>query len=776
MTFGAELKPNEFGAVNGYVERQLEIYGGLSKLLAEKAAAEREYGRRVVDLARGFQEQLSSVYEPREGAGIGSLALTDTEAAASDPLELLPAANEWALRLEEEGRLHVQLASKIGGDIADELQRDMEALGEARRHSLDFYQRLLVERDRAYEQKDKARAQYEARSKALGASRQRQERATSEKEQDKYRQKAERETGQCNQAKNEYVLHVAVANEVKNAVNRTFTPRVMDAMETIDQQRVGATRRFLLQMLNMQQAAEARLAAGTQRAAHVVGRVASEVDAAQYVRRRIDSGQSQWDEPPDFRVVVDVAAGEDDSMALDGESQVILRNMCVHAQREGVRAEQEARTQAQEAEQARQQQDPAEGLRGLDRIFGAQRKSTMAELEAVQHQALRAAVEQRLGPVDQGNPHEFKAHTVAISKTCDYCGDTIGGLNRKSARCAQCEYTCHAKCQIKVQPTCPGPDPEAKGGFLSLFGSKRGRRKSRAHKRSESGVSGASVGSVDSARVGPPPPAMGAYGTGGTRSRSSSSASAAQPTLPARPGGGGYGATMSRMSMSPATAASLSPGPPLPGPVPVPEATHAATMPSPSAAGADLPDEAAAGRIRASVAGRASTAPGSALAAAMALNSRSGSPASPPQTQAATVLYDFEGDSSATLTVRAGDRARVVAADTAGSGWTEVILTGSGQRGMVPTSYVDLGDRTASLTSVSSAFSASPRPPPSGASAAGGYVVALYDFEARDSDELACAKDDRIQVVSRDIGEGWLLGRLGGREGRLPASYVRDEA
>ncbi|KAJ2808234.1 Protein BZZ1 [Coemansia guatemalensis] len=787
MTFGSELKPNEFGAVNGYVERQLDIYSGLSKLLTEKAVAERDYGRRLVELARGFQEQLGTTYEPKEGSGIGSLALTDTEAADNGPLELLPAANEWALRLEEEGRLHVQLGSKIGGDIAESLKQGLGRLSDGRQRSLEFYQRLLAERDHVYEQKDKARAQYEARTKALVGSQQRQERATTEKDQDKYRQKSEREVSQRNHAKNEYILQVAVANEVKRAVNHTFTPRIMDAVQRIDQQRVETVRRLLLQMLNMQDAATARLTEGTRRATHVLTRVAPEVDSAQYVRRRIDSGQSKWDEPPDFRIVVDVAAGEDENMMLDGESQVILRNLCVHAQREGVRAEQEARSAAQAASQQQQQQKQDEEGRGIERALEAERESTLAELELVQHRALRAAVEQRLGPVDQGSPHEFKSHTVAISKTCDYCGDSIGGLNRKSARCTLCEYTCHAKCQIKVEPNCPGPDPEAKSGFLSLFGSKRGRKKSHLHQRSASVVSADSAASHDSTHRPPLPPQLQSqsqsqlqphspYNGGGSGSRSrSSSASTAQPSLPPRQGS--HSATLPRMSMQ----------------LPPAHLSEAATAPV-AAEQLQMPG----------TAGRASTAPGSALAAAAALNRSTGALRSPSplkQTQAPVlappkddegsivgVLYDFEGDGSTTLTVHSGDRVQVVDVDSDGCGWTEVVLlesSGPGaqpQQGMVPTSYLDMSAYRTPAATRTSTMSSQPQPQSQQQTqqhpaSSGGQetVVARFDFVGRSTEELSFKAGDRIRVLSREIGDGWLLGELDGCEGRLPTSYVADE-
>ncbi|KAJ2184939.1 Protein BZZ1 [Coemansia sp. RSA 520] len=728
MTFGSELKPNEFGAVNGYVERQLDIYTGLSKLLAEKAAAEKEYGRKVLELARTFQEQLTSVFEPKQGAGADSLALTDAEASDTSALELLPAANEWALRLEEEGRLHVQLGSKIGGDITEELRKGMDSLHTSRRHTLEFYQKLLSERDRVFDQKDKARVQYDARSKTLHASQQRQERATSEKEQEKYRQKAGREVAQRNQAKNEYILQVAVANEVKRAVNHTFTPRIMDSMQTIDQQRVATARRVLLQLLGMQEAAEERQIASTKRAAHVMGRVAIDVDSAQYVRRRVENGLSTWDEPPDFRVVVDAAAGEDESMALDGESQVILRNMCVHALREGARAEQNARTKAQEAEQHRQLQHVEEDV-GLDRVFGFERDSTLAELEAVQHQALRMAVEQQLGPVDQGTPHEFKSHTVAISKTCDYCGESIGGLNRKAARCTQCDYTCHSKCQIKVEPNCPGRDPEAKSGFLSLFGSKR--RKSQVHRRSESVVSNESMISRDSVHQPSPQPRSSILRRSRSRSRSSSISMAPQPSLPPR--ASQQNATMPNM-------------PPMP----------------------ELPN------ANASM-GRASTAPGSALAAAVAQITPSNNSALQSlvigDSSVVTMLYDFDGDGSSTLTAKTGDKVRVIEPEIDASGWTEVQLVNSGLQGMVPTSYMDMSEyKPAShAPSTYSASTASPLSKP-----AVEYAMALYDFESRRPEELSCKQGDHVQIVSRDANDGWIMCKLDGREGLLPANYVEN--
>ncbi|KAJ1877411.1 Protein BZZ1 [Coemansia sp. RSA 486] len=523
----------------------------------------------------------------------------------------------------------------------------------------------------------------------------------------------------------------------------------MDSMQTIDEQRVNATKRLLQQMLAMQETANVQLVNGTQRTAHIVGRIAAEVDAAQFVRRRLESGASSWDEQPDFRVVVDLASGDNENMMLDGESQMILRNTCIQAQKNATKAEADAREKHMAADQSRQRaQTTTKGVeRELENATTAEREATMAELEAVQYHALSDAIEQRLGHVDAGTPHEFKAFTVAISKICDYCGESIGGLNRKAGKCAQCEYTCHAKCQIKVEPNCPGRDPEAKSGFLSMFGTRRGTKKGKGERqRSQSTASVGSGASVDMTPPQPPPRTLtqqhpqqqqqqqqiGMH-LSSSANASTASHSASQTSLPPRSSlsyGGGFGAaTMPRTSASP--------------------------LIEPSA-------------LAGAIASRTATI--NRVPTMTPLTPVSNTHDSATQVP---VLYDFEGDGNTTLTVRAGDRVTVVAADEDGSGWTEVVVNGSQQQGLVPTSYVDMSE-----------YRAPPRVPENRALmppmaemavARDEYVVALYDFAGRDAEELSVREGDRIRVVSRDIGEGWIQGALNSHEGRLPVSYVRNE-
>ncbi|KAJ2654981.1 Protein BZZ1, partial [Coemansia sp. RSA 1285] len=774
--------PNEFGAINGHVEKQLAVSHALAKLLAEKAAAEKEYGRKIAEMARGFREQLggaSSASSEGQSAA-DSLALTEAEAGGNEPLDLMPAVVEWLQQLESEGRMHTQLGSRAASEVAEELGKTTGLLSDARAQSLAFYQKLLSERDKIYETKDKARTLYESRTKALAAAQQRQERATSEKDQEKFRQRAGRDAGLRNQAKNEYILQVAVANEVKRAVNHTLTPRAMDTMQGVNERRVAAARRLLLLQLEMQEAAVAERAQATRRAAHVVARVDPGADSVRFVRRRIETGLSAWDEPPDFRVVVDYAGGESDRMALDGESQAILRNMCLHAQREASRAELEARAKIQAAEQTRRDTLGAGGApstagdeRGLQKAAEAERDAAMAELEAVQFQAVRAAVEQRLGPVDQGSPHEFKPFAVAISKTCDYCGDSTGGFGRKAAKCALCEYTCHAKCQLKVEPSCTGADPAAKGGFLSMFGTKRGRRASKSvHRRSTSAASGNSSGGNTTGGAG-----MSAASFDNTALQQQQQQQRQQQMAHAR---------VSVLPM-PANTAGIGPATAVPAAARTPQGllvsrarsnrsssfgsgSHSSISNSNANSSFNTNTNANAssaygggGSVAAANSGtwQQTPLPASIPAVASAAAASAATGGSGSGDGAVSVLYDFEGDGSRTLTVSAGEQVRVVEADSANSGWIEICLPRSGQQGLVPTSYVDMAayHHKPAPPSLASLMQQQPPLPPrgqrsstapaangsNGGDAAAAHVVALYDFAARDEQELSCKAGDRIR-------------------------------
>jgi hypothetical protein len=63
-------------------------------------------------------------------------------------------------------------------------------------------------------------------------------------------------------------------------------------------------------------------------------------------------------------------------------------------------------------------------------------------------------------------------------------------------------------------------------------------------------------------------------------------------------------------------------------------------------------------------------------------------------------------------------------------------------------------------------FRPAPKPKPKGP-----QVRALYDYDARDLDELTFQEGQLIELISEDPS-GWWQGRLGTKTGLFPANYV----
>ena len=62
------------------------------------------------------------------------------------------------------------------------------------------------------------------------------------------------------------------------------------------------------------------------------------------------------------------------------------------------------------------------------------------------------------GLTDSAAPHSFQPASFTIPTSCDFCGGTIWGIAKQGGLfCRPCGFTVHAKCELKVEPTCGAP-------------------------------------------------------------------------------------------------------------------------------------------------------------------------------------------------------------------------------------------------------------------------------------------------------------------------------
>ncbi|KAI8996810.1 hypothetical protein BDB01DRAFT_845530 [Pilobolus umbonatus] len=160
------------------------------------------------------------------------------------------------------------------------------------------------------------------------------------------------------------------------------------------------------------------------------------------------------------------------------------------------------------------------------------------------------------------------------------------------------------------------------------------------------------------------------------------------------------------------------------------------------------------------------------------------------QKQQAKAIYTYDAQREDELTIEEGETVDILEADD-GSGWVKAQV--GNEIGLVPANYVKINDGTEPLehsanqaeysqpvpdepvgvtpldnTGFMADYSTSPSTPQYET------VIALYDFEAVNAEELNIRQGDRITVINKD-NSGWWEGSVNGHTGIFPANYVGPE-
>ena len=135
------------------------------------------------------------------------------------------------------------------------------------------------------------------------------------------------------------------------------------------------------------------------------------------------------------------------------------------------------------------------------------------------------------------------------------------------------------------------------------------------------------------------------------------------------------------------------------------------------------------------------------------------------------VLYDYDATIPDELTIRAGQIVYVT--EQLDKGWVRGYI--GDQVGMFPAAYAEpdtsnVGPPTAPLPAAPASSTLGPAPTPSTGGAE--TAVVIEEFPAKDSSQLALAKD-QIIVVLRKYPTGWANGEYQGKTGMFPLKNVR---
>ena len=138
------------------------------------------------------------------------------------------------------------------------------------------------------------------------------------------------------------------------------------------------------------------------------------------------------------------------------------------------------------------------------------------------------------------------------------------------------------------------------------------------------------------------------------------------------------------------------------------------------------------------------------------------------------VLFDFDATNDDELTLRTGDVVWVLPDSNADEGW----LRGEfkGQVGWFPANYAEPASATTKPTSGSISSSTFDTPaatqPPEQPVTSGETVVATYDWDAKEENQLSIKKGDALKVLEK-TDEWWLCEKSDGQVNWVPMSHLQ---
>ncbi|GAA5908077.1 hypothetical protein JCM5296_002221 [Sporobolomyces johnsonii] len=655
LSYGATL-PDSEPLVASRLTHLLALLPSFSSFLSSHVNQSRDYSAKLSSLIGSYRK--STAKEAAERGGEQSTL----ELALAGVLEQMDLqAREVGSRAETEAGEVAEVMDKVGGRL--------DAVRKKHHH---FYTRLLAERDRSYEQRDKSKSLYYSACESLESARQKKATAKEGRDTEKASRAYDAAMSDMLLAKNQYLLDLDAANVAKERLYNVHLPALHDDYQLLEQSATLQFVKLVERMVEVQRASLERLMASVGKAKEQIGTVQVERDQQAFVEKYSPTKLAAWEVPPDAVFEECPVWHDTDAFSTTPTSVVYLQNVKVKSATRLAEISPALETKRREIGGLRNLREAYEREWGLgdtvgviENLFGSTHETTLLEINQTELKAQIELIDATLGDAASTGlrPHEFKPSSFVTPSTCAVCEGSVWG---KGLSCKKCSMAVHAKCELKVPAGCAARP-------------------------------GAGIVRAKSKKAGGPPEALSTSAVPLTTARSSSSV--ASTTLPPP-----------RRTVPPAGGSA-----PLPVSTSPQEQEEVATL---------LYDYAAASAFELSVSeadvvhvvepedesgwvkvrtadGRVGLVPGSYLqlggdaGAAFARADIGGGEAvdagaaAGATGQEVVALYDYTAQDADEISIREGERAELTARGMeVGEGWAEVVK--DGQTGILPASYIQL--------------------------------------------------------------------------------------
>ncbi|KDQ20989.1 hypothetical protein BOTBODRAFT_27000 [Botryobasidium botryosum FD-172 SS1] len=453
LTFGEEL-PDQAELLDKRAEAQLLLLQDVRELIRDRVALEREYAGKLQIIARKGAEKKSRHIS---AVVVGDDPTKNWSEESVKQSTLDKALSQLIQSLESTAQDHISYADALTVKVVDALQAIETRKENSRKKQMQYFTKLVAERDRIYADRSKARQKYYDECNEVEVSRQKQDRARDDKHADRAAKQHEQQKTDMLNAKNTFIISTAIANASKNKFYTVDLPTLENQFQLLQSSITHHLVRIAKASVDTTLAHYAKLSQISDLQA-ALGAVNERKDQELY----INHNRRAFTVPSDLAFEPCPGFYDTAELRTDPEPKVFLQNK-LHRSRAKL-AELVPVLEVKEREAQRlqalvevYQKDPSLG--DADEVADNLGESTH---ETAQLSTTRCAYEAEVEVIsavlgdDEGDqhPHTFKSSSFSIPTPCEYCKASIWGLTKQGKTCQGCKISVHTKCELKIPANC----------------------------------------------------------------------------------------------------------------------------------------------------------------------------------------------------------------------------------------------------------------------------------------------------------------------------------
>ncbi|GAA5995348.1 hypothetical protein JCM5350_003960 [Sporobolomyces pararoseus] len=459
-TYGAAL-PDCEPLVHSRVSSYISLLPSFSQFLSQISTESISHSNKVSSLIGNYRKQTSSTSSERGGGDGGGSTLEIGLARVLEEMDL--GVREVGIRGEKE----LKLVSQVMGTTGNRLDQ-------VRKKHHEHYKKLLSERDRLQDQREKSKSLYYSSCESVESAR--QKKASSKpgsKDLEKATKAYDHAVEEMGIAKNQYLLDIDLSNVAKEKLYNQHLPNLEDDYQALEHSTTLQFVQSLEKMIQIQLESLERIGQTVKNSLEELKKIEPEKDQDTFVNRYSGSKLAAWELPPDA-VFEECSVWHDtDEFSTSPTSITYLQNVQLKASSRLKEVSPMFETKKRELtglKNLRETYEQQPGLGGdtlgvIENLYSMTHDITLLELTQTEQTSLIELISATLG--EEGGSeritrgHDFKPSHFVTPSSCVVCQSSIWG---KGLKCSGCSLVCHPKCELKVPVGCGKTSSVGVGG------------------------------------------------------------------------------------------------------------------------------------------------------------------------------------------------------------------------------------------------------------------------------------------------------------------------